>query len=751
MMIGNGGDGQGSGTVANAYCASNTIIDALYAGVSFTSSTNIIFQNNAIISPGLSGIVGGPPTLSSTVIGNAILISNSVSGLQPGQVAFTNSFAGFVTVVPIMAANYGSAAGVALETCSEGGQDLARLTSGLWAAYNAVNLNGANAFVARVASATTGGNLEIHSDSPTGTLLGVCPVAGTGGWQNFTDVYCAVTNASGTHSVYLVFSGGAGNLFSLAWFGLFGVPPGYSHQLLPGNTYALKSALNGEFVAATNNGDFTLAASGASVGLPEEFQVYDAGGGNIGLLALVNTNYVCADNYGNNPLIANRTGVGSWETYTEFAAPDGNVGLQAMVNGKYVMVSNNPAATLIAQGASIGTAESFAVQFVSGLAPATPGGLAAAPGNSQIALTWAPSEGATGYNVMRSAAYGGTYSLLASNLPGVSYADTNLANGTTCYYEVSALNPAGESTNSAPVTTVVGALSRWSWTASASSSASGDAPANAIDGDITTRWSTGASQTNGMWFLLDMNTPCTFDGLVLNAASSSGDYPRGYQVNVSNDGVNWGSPVAAGSGSSALLNISFAPQTARFVRVTQTGSVSGLWWSIHEFNVLGTVPAAPAGLAANVFGTAASLSWTPGASAVGFNVKRGLVSGGPYTNIAWNLTEAAYADPGLVAGELYYYVVTATNEFGESVPSNEVAVRPVSTNSPIMNLAMTPGQMQLAWPSDHTGWRLQAQTNSATGGLGTNWATVTGSAATNSWVLPLVPANESVFFRLVYP
>src|SRR5258706_3890928 len=33
MMIGNGGDGQGVGTVANTYCASNIIIDALYAGV----------------------------------------------------------------------------------------------------------------------------------------------------------------------------------------------------------------------------------------------------------------------------------------------------------------------------------------------------------------------------------------------------------------------------------------------------------------------------------------------------------------------------------------------------------------------------------------------------------------------------------------------------------------------------------------------------------------------------------------------
>jgi len=38
---------------------------------------------------------------------------------------------------------------------------------------------------------------------------------------------------------------------------------------------------------------------------------------------------------------------------------------------------------------------------------------------------------------------------------------------------------------------------------------------------------------------------------LLDAGSSTGDYPRGYKVEVSNDGSNWGSPVATGTGSSA--------------------------------------------------------------------------------------------------------------------------------------------------------------------------------------------------------
>lgn len=127
-------------------------------------------------------------------------------------------------------------------------------------------------------------------------------------------------------------------------------------------------------------------------------------------------------------------------------------------------------------------------------------------------------------------------------------------------------------------------LSRAGWVASASSG-NGSA-GNAIDGVITSRWSTGANQVNGQWFRVDMGAAQTFNQIVLDGGSSAGDYPRGYQVHVSNDGVNWGIPIATGAGSSGVTTITFEAQTARYIRVTQTGSVSSMiWWSIHEFNV----------------------------------------------------------------------------------------------------------------------------------------------------------------------
>ncbi|MDR3457620.1 MAG: autotransporter-associated beta strand repeat-containing protein [Verrucomicrobiae bacterium] len=59
--------------------------------------------------------------------------------------------------------------------------------------------------------------------------------------------------------------------------------------------------------------------------------------------------------------------------------------------------------------------------------------------------------------------------------------------------------------------------------------------------------------------------------------------------------------------------------------------------------------------------------------------------------------------------------------------------------------------LTLSWPADHTGWRLQAQTNSLSTGLNTNWADVAGSTTVNSENVTLDPANGTVFYRMVYP
>ena len=106
-----------------------------------------------------------------------------------------------------------------------------------------------------------------------------------------------------------------------------------------------------------------------------------------------------------------------------------------------------------------------------------------------------------------------------------------------------------------------------------------------FDGVGSTRWTTEIQQRPGQYFQIDMLRPQRFNKVVLNAGGSPQDYPRAYRVMVSNDGVNWGAPVASGNGSGATTTISFAPRDARYIRIEQTGSDGFYWWSIHELSV----------------------------------------------------------------------------------------------------------------------------------------------------------------------
>ena len=132
----------------------------------------------------------------------------------------------------IEAESFENQEGVQNETCTEGGENIGYIENGDYAIYSNIDFDsGAASFQARVASATSGGNIEIRLDSITGTLIGTCQVAGTGGWQTWTDVKCSVSGASGKHDVYLKFTGGSGYLFNLNWF-RFTAP--YSMEILGG-------------------------------------------------------------------------------------------------------------------------------------------------------------------------------------------------------------------------------------------------------------------------------------------------------------------------------------------------------------------------------------------------------------------------------------------------------------------------------------------------------------------------------------
>lgn len=74
-----------------------------------------------------------------------------------------------------------------------------------------------------------------------------------------------------------------------------------------------------------------------------------------------------------------------------------------------------------------------------------------------------------------------------------------------------------------------------------------------------------------------------------------------------------------------------------------------------------------------------------------------------------------------------------------------------STVPTSLNVSVTNGSLEMSWPADHLGWTLQVQTNDLITGLGTNWFSVSNTAASTQFTAPMDPASPSVFYRLVYP
>jgi glucosylceramidase len=110
--------------------------------------------------------------------------------------------------------------------------------------------------------------------------------------------------------------------------------------------------------------------------------------------------------------------------------------------------------------------------------------------------------------------------------------------------------------------------------------------ANAIDDDATTRWTTATSQQPGQFLSLDLGRARTVRRLVLDTGADVNDFPAGYALSTSADGVNWGAPVASGGGLGQLTVIDLPAVDSRYLRVTQT-STAAQWWTVADLRVYG--------------------------------------------------------------------------------------------------------------------------------------------------------------------
>ncbi len=296
--------------------------------------------------------------------------------------------------------------------------------------------------------------------------------------------------------------------------------------------------------------------------------------------------------------------------------------------------------------------------------PATPTGLTANASDARVTLGWNAASGATSYNVKRSPGVSGPFSTVAS-VSTTSYADTTVANGTTYYYVVSAVNAGGESANSAAASAtpqVAAPATPTGLTASA-----GDARVtlgwNAASGATSYDVKRGTSASGPFSTIASVSTASYADTAVVNGTTYY------YVVSAVNAGGS--------SQDSAVANAT--PQATP-----------------------PTLPATPTGLAAAVGNTGVALLWNPASGATTYVVKRGSSAGGPFTTIASGITTVAFTDTTVVLGSTYYYVVSAVNAAGESPNSAVVSATLQAGSGPEAPTQMRAaagdrGQITLEW------------------------------------------------------
>ncbi|MBR2912859.1 MAG: carbohydrate-binding protein [Oscillospiraceae bacterium] len=117
----------------------------------------------------------------------------------------------------IEAENYSDQSGVTVEDLDDGGKCVGYIENGDYILFRRVDFeNGAKSFSARVAG--NAAKIELYLDSLNGRPFTVCDFEGTGGWQDWKDVIVNMKSVSGTHNLYVKFTGGESYLLNIDHF-----------------------------------------------------------------------------------------------------------------------------------------------------------------------------------------------------------------------------------------------------------------------------------------------------------------------------------------------------------------------------------------------------------------------------------------------------------------------------------------------------------------------------------------------------
>jgi len=119
--------------------------------------------------------------------------------------------------------------------------------------------------------------------------------------------------------------------------------------------------------------------------------------------------------------------------------------------------------------------------------------------------------------------------------------------------------------------------------ATASADPAGEQPDLAVDGDASTRWTSGTAQQPGQQLRVDLGRPTQFRRVAVDSGGNLGDYARGWELAVRLDGSTWRT-IATGAGTGQLTTIDVPRTRARYLRLTTTAA-AGNWWSVADLRL----------------------------------------------------------------------------------------------------------------------------------------------------------------------
>jgi beta-glucosidase len=104
----------------------------------------------------------------------------------------------------------------------------------------------------------------------------------------------------------------------------------------------------------------------------------------------------------------------------------------------------------------------------------------------------------------------------------------------------------------------------------------------AVSHTDSSRFTSGAESAAGMTYEVNMGSAQTVDEIDMYVPDYAGDYPRGYNVEVSANGSSW-TTVATCTATAQPTIVSFPAHTDQYLEVVLTAGSTGSWWSMEQF------------------------------------------------------------------------------------------------------------------------------------------------------------------------